>query len=169
MAIKPIKFKTPNGYTESQPLPIPEKPEDGSDRKPYYLSNRKSIAGAPGFIPEEPEQISSSALTKLGANFIEGNSVGSLLNGMVILSEMPDEFTNIDTPADFNPMADMEGYEDYADRFALADNPFEVAFLKQKIDRERENKKIIEEGGFINFAAGLAAGRVLLARVQDNH
>ncbi len=59
---------------------------------------------------------------------------------------------------DFDPFADVEGYEEHAFTFAAANTPDEVAAIKRQIDRERADRDTLARSGWAGVAASLASG-----------
>ena len=59
---------------------------------------------------------------------------------------------------DFDPFIDIDGYEEHAVSFALANNEEDIDGIKANIDREREDRKGIAEAGAGGFVAAMAAG-----------
>lgn len=68
------------------------------------------------------------------------------------------EIDSLEIPENFNPIENIKGYEEYEDILARADTPLEVAIIKNNIDKQRSNKKILDEGGWKATASMLAAG-----------
>jgi hypothetical protein len=99
-------------------------------------------------MEEEKPEAQPQAREVIKAAFQRENTVGSLLQ----YSER--------TPFDdtFNPFDDLEGYEDKANSFVFANTPEQVAGIKTKIDRERDNEKLLQDSGALGFAAVMAAG-----------
>jgi len=60
----------------------------------------------------------------------------------------------------FDPFASIGGYEDHARAFAGAETSDDVARIKSRIDRERQDRETIAAAGWQGFAAGIAAGLV---------
>lgn len=59
---------------------------------------------------------------------------------------------------DFDPFANIAGYEDYASAFVHADTPADVALVKSRIDAELADQKALSETGAGGVAATFAAG-----------
>jgi hypothetical protein len=59
---------------------------------------------------------------------------------------------------DFDPFADIAGYEEFAYEFVEADTPEEVGRLKGRIDQERADLRTIELAGAQGVGAMLASG-----------
>lgn len=83
------------------------------------------------------------------------NSFVSYMSADGVLTR-PDRMDGIDK--DFDPFENIEGYEDYAGRFAFTNNQDEVNRIKAKITQEREDKKTIEDGGWMGTLALVSAG-----------
>jgi hypothetical protein len=59
---------------------------------------------------------------------------------------------------EFNPLGDLKGYEAFADDLVEAKNADHLAAMKADIDRELEDRRILEASGVKGFGATLAAG-----------
>ncbi|AVA40356.1 hypothetical protein C3Z14_10170 [Proteus mirabilis] len=87
------------------------------------------------------------------AAFRIDNSVGSL-----IATAPFNQFEDVD---DYNPFEDeltLSGYEDYADAFIHSNSPQETAAIKQRIDRERNDKQILADAGGAGVVSSIAMG-----------
>lgn len=63
----------------------------------------------------------------------------------------------------YNPYADkneLHGYEQWGSAFADARSPEETAWLKQQIDDENEDRRVLSEAGGVGVLASIAAGVV---------
>lgn len=58
----------------------------------------------------------------------------------------------------YNPLADIEGYEDQRSNFLYDTNPNVVAWRKRKIDQERKDRALIDSAGWPGVAAAVATG-----------
>lgn len=147
-------------------MPVPEdirdypniRPQQGENTNPWTYSNKEAYFGLPGFLKQKEIKAPTSAFEIISANFQRENNLGSEISDIFTLMSLPDDETSMVTPPDFDPLAEIQGYEEYKDTFASATTPLDVEFLKRKIDKERKNKQIQEEGGWLNFVSGLAAG-----------
>jgi hypothetical protein len=54
--------------------------------------------------------------------------------------------------------SDIDGYEQFAELFMYSRSPEQTAVIKQRIDRETQNRQILQEHGFQGFLATVAAG-----------
>ncbi len=153
---KPVNtYKFPEGISESKNI---NQITDSEGSWSYSDSNNLffGLAGKSATTDDEP--VGSSAWQKISANFTQENNLFSGVSEFKTLFEMPDNLTPADTPENYNALEHIQGYEDHADTFAFAETPTDTEFFKRKIDKQRENKKIIAEGGWLNFVAGLSAG-----------
>jgi len=103
----------------------------------------------PGFRAE-PEEVKHEpeARDVFRAAFERENTIGSALQTV--------RGTAFDST--FNPFDSLEGYEDKATSFAYANTPEEVAGIKAKIDKERDNERLLQDAGTLGFVAGMTAG-----------
>ncbi|MBW8308080.1 MAG: hypothetical protein K0M45_00300 [Candidatus Paracaedibacteraceae bacterium] len=122
-------------------------------------SAETAMFGKPGVI-QEVKQESPTFGSLINANFFGGNPLGSFIDDVYTATEIPDEITLKQTPDDFNPLNDIIGYEEYQERLIEAETPYQLAFIKRRIDKEREYRKVQEDGGWLNVVAGLATGIV---------
>ncbi len=63
----------------------------------------------------------------------------------------------------YNPYADkteLQGYEQWATAFSDANSPQETAWIKQQIDDENEDRRVLSEAGGVGTLASIAAGAV---------
>lgn len=60
--------------------------------------------------------------------------------------------------APYNAFEHIRGYEQWSSAFRDAQTPEEVEFVKRRIDKELEDREILEAGGAAGIAAQLAAG-----------
>lgn len=63
----------------------------------------------------------------------------------------------------YNPYADkteLQGYEQWATAFSDASSPQETAWIKQQIDDENEDRRVLSEAGGVGTLASIAAGAV---------
>ncbi|QKG49359.1 hypothetical protein [Proteus mirabilis] len=87
------------------------------------------------------------------AAFRIDNSVGSLI------ATAP--FNQFEDVEGYNPFEDeltLSGYEDYADSFIHSNSPQETAAIKQRIDRERNDKKMLADAGGAGVVSSIAMG-----------
>jgi hypothetical protein len=66
----------------------------------------------------------------------------------------------------YNPYADkneLHGYEQWGSAFADSRSPEETAWLKQQIDDENEDRRVLSEAGGEGVLASIAAGVVTLS------
>lgn len=81
------------------------------------------------------------------------NSVGSLI------AMMP--FEQFDAQEGYNPYEDKRvliGYEDYSHSFLESKSPEETSAIKQRIDKQRNNKQFVYESGFAGTVASIGMG-----------
>ncbi|HFU3228359.1 TPA: hypothetical protein ACH5PX_000217 [Proteus mirabilis] len=87
------------------------------------------------------------------AAFRIDNSVGSLITTA--------PFNQFEDVEGYNPFEDeltLSGYEDYADAFIHSNSPQETAAIKQRIDRERNDKQILADAGGAGVVSSIAMG-----------
>lgn len=63
----------------------------------------------------------------------------------------------------YNPYSDkteLQGYEQWATAFSDAQSPQETAWIKQQIDDENEDRRVLSEAGGVGTLASIAAGAV---------
>ncbi|MFF0939603.1 hypothetical protein ACFYLB_11280 [Proteus mirabilis] len=87
------------------------------------------------------------------AAFRIDNSVGSLI------ATAP--FNQFEDVEGYNPFKDeltLSGYEDYADAFIHSNSPQETAAIKQRIDRERNDKQMLADAGGAGVVSSIAMG-----------
>ena len=93
--------------------------------------------------------------TLLGAQFEKENTIGSLLAS---------ESLGVDQgkiEPDYNVFDDIEGYEDYVDRFEDVYNSTAANAIKSDIDREERNNQIIAASGWVSaLSTGLLAAGI---------
>lgn len=96
-------------------------------------------------------------LETLGAAFRYENLIGSALSSARM--DIPTaEFHKVDP--EYNPFDDIQGYEDFADRFEQSYNARATAAIKADIDRERQDRDTLDRAGMTGFA--LSAGASIL-------
>lgn len=98
-------------------------------------------------VPVDPTfgEITGAAFRK------ENSAVSAYTNGL--------DFGRKFTPVfGYDPFRDLEGYEPWADNFFESTSPAETALIKQKIDRELEDRKLLEDSGWAGFGAQMLAG-----------
>jgi len=101
--------------------------------------------------PEEAETPDHSFGTILGAAFRQENPVTSF---------MTDTSESFIQDPEFDPISRIEGteYEDHADAFIYADNDQEIAEVKERIDRQKQDRQILRESGWVGMLSSMAAG-----------
>jgi hypothetical protein len=89
----------------------------------------------------------------LKSAFSLNNQIGSFVS----------KFNNIesnngrDVDPNYDAWTDLDGYEDYKDRFVFAESKQDVDFIKRNIDDEAQSRKVLENGGVLGFFAELAS------------
>lgn len=87
------------------------------------------------------------------AAFRIDNSVGSLI------ATIP--FNQFGAVEGYNPFEDdntLAGYEDYADAFIHSQSPLETSAIKQRIDRQIQDRTLLAEAGGAGFTSSLVMG-----------
>lgn len=110
-------------------------------------------AALPGGMPRVPDW---SELW--GPAFRMDNTAGSVAAEEAGLPPAPAARLMQGIDERFDPFGDVAGYENDAGRFALANSDAEVLALKRQIDRERQDRAIVEAAGWKGFVASLVAG-----------
>ncbi|WP_159241512.1 hypothetical protein [Proteus mirabilis] len=87
------------------------------------------------------------------AAFRIDNSVGSL-----IATAPFNQFEDVDGYNPFEDELTLSGYEDYADAFIHSNSPQETAAIKQRIDRERNDKQMLADAGGAGVVSSIAMG-----------
>ncbi len=87
------------------------------------------------------------------AAFRIDNSVGSLIATVPF-----NQFEDVDGYNPFEDELTLSGYEDYADAFIHSNSPQETAAIKQRIDRERNDKQILADAGGAGVVSSIAMG-----------
>jgi len=87
----------------------------------------------------------------LGAAFRAENSVGSAISAYEY--RRPDE-----NDPDFDPFANIKGYEQYAGRFIGANSPADVAAIKDRVTNETKDRETLHASGWKGVVSGIAAG-----------
>ena len=90
------------------------------------------------------------------AGFIEHNPISSWMVRKP-LSDVEDIPGYSPFTKDESGKTDIDGYEQYWDVFSESFNPATTAELKSRIDREKQNQKVLDSGGGWGIAATVAA------------
>lgn len=126
---------------------------------PLIADDTPFSAGPVGTLPESEPHFPAPAPSfwsqTVPAAFRMENTVGSAV------ARTPGAPGALDRSAinpGFDPFKDIAGYETNADSFAYANSDAEVAALKRQIDREREDRLMLERSGWRGVGAMLMAG-----------
>lgn len=117
--------------------------------EPVYGNNEKPS----WYAPLNPLDDSNETKRLRDAAFRIDNSVGSLI------ATMP--FNQFEAVEGYNPFEDdntLAGYEDYADAFIHSQSPLETSAIKQRIDRQIQDRTLLAEAGGAGFTSSLAMG-----------
>ncbi|MGJ7249157.1 hypothetical protein [Morganella morganii] len=117
--------------------------------EPVYGDNEKPS----WYAPLNPIDDSNETKRLRDAAFRIDNSVGSLI------ATIP--FNQFEAVDGYNPFEDdntLAGYEDYADAFIHSQSPLETSAIKQRIDRQIQDRKLLAEAGGAGFTSSLAMG-----------
>ncbi|EOX0649180.1 TPA: hypothetical protein ACWLW2_003493 [Morganella morganii] len=117
--------------------------------EPVYGDNEKPS----WYAPLNPLDDSNETKRLRDAAFRIDNSVGSLI------ATMP--FNQFEAVDGYNPFEDdntLAGYEDYADAFIHSQSPLETSAIKQRIDRQIQDRTLLAESGGAGFTSSLAMG-----------
>lgn len=117
--------------------------------EPVYGDNEKPS----WYAPLNPLDDSNDTKRLRDAAFRIDNSVGSLI------ATIP--FNQFEAVEGYNPFEDdntLAGYEDYADAFIHSQSPLETSAIKQRIDRQIQDRTLLAEAGGAGFTSSLAMG-----------
>ncbi|MET4893580.1 hypothetical protein [Morganella morganii] len=117
--------------------------------EPVYGDNEKLS----WYAPLNPLDDSNETKRLRDAAFRIDNSVGSLI------ATIP--FNQFEAVEGYNPFEDdntLAGYEDYADAFIHSQSPLETSAIKQRIDRQIQDRTLLAEAGGAGFTSSLAMG-----------
>ncbi|EME8469124.1 hypothetical protein LLY23_11435 [Morganella morganii] len=117
--------------------------------EPVYGNNEKPS----WYAPLNPLDDSNETKRLRDAAFRIDNSVGSLI------ATIP--FNQFEAVEGYNPFEDdntLAGYEDYADAFIHSQSPLETSAIKQRIDRQIQDRTLLAEAGGAGFTSSLAMG-----------
>lgn len=104
-----------------------------------------------------PEYAPPSFTDIVAASFRQENSLASWAANGGTFTQQPPAQEGYD-PFDMDGVSDIEGYDMYAESFATSMSPEQTMMIKQQIDQETEDRKIINDGGVTAFFAQIAAG-----------
>lgn len=119
--------------------------------EPVYGDNEKPS----WYAPLNPLDDSNDTKRLRDAAFRIDNSVGSLI------ATIP--FNQFEAVEGYNPFEDdntLAGYEDYADAFIHSQSPLETSAIKQRIDRQIQDRTLLAEAGGAGFTSSLAMGMI---------
>ncbi|AVX04241.1 hypothetical protein MXMO3_01715 [Maritalea myrionectae] len=114
-----------------------------------------SAPGTPGLSQyDEPEP---AFLETLGAAYRQENLIGSALTyAPTYFARQSEEFQRLDP--DYDVFDDLQGYEQYNRRFVGVYNQKSAEIIKQQIDQEIEDRKILDASGWVGIGlSGVAA------------
>lgn len=117
--------------------------------EPVYGDNEKPS----WYAPLNPFDDSNETKRLRDAAFRIDNSIGSLI------ATIP--FNQFEAVEGYNPFEDdntLAGYEDYADAFIHSQSPLETSAIKQRIDRQIQDRVLLAESGGAGFTSSLAMG-----------
>ncbi|EMO4161072.1 hypothetical protein R7Q53_000034 [Morganella morganii] len=117
--------------------------------EPVYGDNEKPS----WYAPLNPLDDSNETKRLRDAAFRIDNSVGSLI------ATIP--FNQFEAVEGYNPFEydnTLAGYEDYADAFIHSQSPLETSAIKQRINRQIQDRKLLAEAGGAGFTSSLAMG-----------
>lgn len=124
---------------------------------------RGSIIGPVQQIPETPAEQSPGWRDLLGSAMRVQNTVVS--GGVALGSALEGRQARVRRQAlgepqidGYNAFKDIAGYEPWAKSFRDAESPEEVITIKRRIDRELEDRRILETGGAEGVVAQIVAG-----------
>lgn len=136
-------------------MPFVNRPQPQGFGPPAGLAPEIAASGLEGVRALRPEDDTPSFLDAVGANLIDFG-VGSVYLDWRAAQEHP-----AGPPIEgFNPLDDIEGYEDMADEFVGLVNPELVKRKKWEIDIRRRARDDISRSGAKGIVAMLAAGAI---------
>lgn len=113
---------------------------------------KKYQGGLPDLAPVTSATEGPAALDTLGAAFTQFNIVGSAYD------RISNSGPALQPRDDYDPLGDVDGYEDQARRFIESSSPEQTQQIKNRIDRERRDQQTIRDAGGFGLAASFAAG-----------
>jgi len=121
------------------------------------IAARRETLPAQTHIEDLPEPESNANGLALAAAALRQNNV--LSNAPQLISDAAASFDDIYDPA-FNPLDDKQlaGYEMFAERFINSRSESESQRIKNRIDTELEDRRVISEAGWAGVASSIAAG-----------
>ena len=110
-----------------------------------------------GIAPAAPEPITDGGEAVFGAAFRQSNSVVSAIQYMR-------NSGSYEPVPDYNPLSDIKGWKkpnyflEHGDKFVGSQSPAETLAIKDQIDTEEADKKLLAANGKIGFIAQTMAG-----------
>jgi len=102
------------------------------------------LVGPPRTLPEQPEEPESPALLDTLAAASRQATIAGAGYERLIGNPDPDDDG---TPPGYDPLDDIQGYEDFAEVFADATSPSDVVGRKRRIDAERQDRETLRRAG----------------------
>jgi len=129
------------------------------------ITETEALESVQGPIRQTPVEIEEPAPAFRSLLSSAGRVQNTILSGGVALGaalerrqlRTRNQVMGLEDP-DYNPMQDITGYERFARSFRDAESPDEVYAVKRRIDRELEDRRVLEAGGAAGVVAQLAAG-----------
>ncbi|MCP5116910.1 MAG: hypothetical protein GY953_39290 [bacterium] len=122
-----------------------------------------AMVGASLRLPDPRKEIDPTTGQVLGAAFRRENVFGMVAERLATGGAdqtLIDPFGSVDTDTTFDPFKNIQGYEDHASAFKLANSPEEVDTIKRRIDQERRDMEILDASGSLGFVSSILAGAV---------
>jgi len=128
-----------------------------------FVTEESSVLDAVGFVPESGEAPELEFFRDvLPAGFRRESTIGETF----IPPRLRARPINVDVGDSepvpgFNPLDELDDrYAPFANAFIHARNPAEKRFIESRIDRELEDRQIIDAAGFRGFVASMAGGLI---------
>lgn len=129
---------------------------------PEGLKPQTTIEALSGFVGRTaPANVAAWALNDpmQGAAWRQNNTIGSLLGYGDYYAPRYYKPGDPDPDPNFDPFANLdEKYRPYARNFTMAHNKDDTDRIKRGIDKELEDRKLIDDAGISGISASLAAG-----------
>lgn len=143
----------------------PQQAIEEYDRTGYHLGIFENELSANDYARRLHESQANEYVPEQSPSFIDTMSAALHMNNSA--TNVVDAFNRDPRPsarADYNPFvdpADLEGYEEYADRFIRSRSPEETGQIKQRIDFELQNMKVIARAGGWGKAAAISSATIM--------
>ena len=116
---------------------------------------RGAALGPVGTLPDQPTPLDPTVLETFAAGFESQNTIVSAFTRGPSISG--DRF-NIDP--NFDPLANIEGFEDFASSFAFTNSRADQLIVMERIKREQKNRETTAAAGALGYVAEFAGGTI---------